>query len=280
MLRGNPLKLPAMAVCLSLIFAGKAQSSPLSFADAYEFAQTAAPDLSVARYKVESADSDRAVALGRILPQLSLFGQFSDNRIEYDSELSIADQSFYGQRYGVQLRQSLLNVSDGLEISRLEFVKKQAQEDLAIAETELLSALIQAYLTVLLADADLEQSEAELQSLERQLAEATAHEKSLLPVTQLLEVQTRADTLRADVIAARGNTLVAREELSKLIGVEIGVLLGVEDSFALINRFATAESASEQASLNSRTISAAMAAVDAARKGVEREKATRIPSSS
>ena len=265
------MKLSVLAVCLSLILQQRPTFCPI-FADAYEFAQTAAPDLSVARYKVESADSDRAVALGRILPQLSVFGQFSDNRIEYDSELSIADQSFYGQRYGVQLRQSLLNVSDGLEISRLEFVKKQAQEDLAIAETDLLSALLQAYLTVLLADADLEQSEAELQSLERQLAEATAlYEKSLLPVTQLLEVQTRADTLRADVITARGNTLVAREELSKLIGVEIGVLLGVEDSFALINRFATAEEASKQASLNSPTIAAAMAA-DAARKGVTAKK--------
>ena len=272
------MKLSVLAVCLSLIFTAKAHSSALSFADAYELAQTAATDLAIARYKVESADSDRAVALGRILPQVSLFGQFSDNRIEYDSELSIADQSFYGQRYGVQLRQSLINVSDGLEISRLEFVKRQAQEDLAIVEAELLAGLIQSYLTVLLADADLEQSEAELQSLERQLIEATAlYDRNLLPVTQLLEVQTRADTVRADVIMARGYTLVAREELSQFIGGEAGVLLDVEDAFALINRFATAEEASKQASLNSPTIAAALAAVDAARKGVDREKATRIP---
>ena len=63
-------------------------SPPLSFLDAYAFAQTAAPDLAVARYKVESRDADRAIALAKILPQANLFGQFSDNRIRYDAELS------------------------------------------------------------------------------------------------------------------------------------------------------------------------------------------------
>ena len=57
------MKLSVLAVCLSLIFTAKAHSSALSFADAYELAQTAATDLAIARYKVESADSDRAVAL-------------------------------------------------------------------------------------------------------------------------------------------------------------------------------------------------------------------------
>ena len=110
----------AQTVCLSFIFAAGAHSSALTFFDAYELAQSAAPDLAVARYRVELADSDRATAFGRIMPQVTLFGQFSDNRIEYDSELSVADQDFYGQRYGVQFSQSLLNVSDGLEVSRLE----------------------------------------------------------------------------------------------------------------------------------------------------------------
>ena len=59
-----------------------------------------------------------------ILPQVSLFGQFSDNRIEYDSELAIRSELF-GQRYGLQVRQSLLNVADGLEITRLKYILKQ-----------------------------------------------------------------------------------------------------------------------------------------------------------
>ena len=268
----------AQTVCLSFIFAAGAHSSALTFFDAYELAQSAAPDLAVARYRVELADADRATAFGRILPQVTLFGQFSDNRIEYDSELSVADQDFYGQRYGVQFSQSLLNVSDGLEVSRLEFVKKQSQNEFAVAEAELLSFLMETFLGVLLADADLEQYETELKALERQLKEATAlYERSLLPVTEVLETQTRTDTLRADLIMARGNTLIAREELSQLTGEGVGALASVADAFALVNRFPSALAASQQASLNSPVVAAAEAAVDAARKQVDRERARRLP---
>ena len=88
----------------------------------------------------------------------------------------------------MQFSQSLLNVSDGLEVSRLEFVKKQSQNEFAVAEAELLSFLMETFLGVLLADADLEQYETELKALERQLKEATAlYERSLLPVTEVLE---------------------------------------------------------------------------------------------
>ena len=73
------------------------------------------------------------------MPQVTLFGQFSDNRIEYDSELSVADQNFYGQRYGVQLSQSLLNVSDGLEVSRLEFVKSNLKMSLLLLKLNCLA---------------------------------------------------------------------------------------------------------------------------------------------
>ena len=58
-----------------------------------------------------------------------------------------------------------------------------------------------------------------------------------MPVTEVLEAQTRTDTLRADLIMARGNTLIAREELSQLTGEGVGVLASVADTFALVNRF-------------------------------------------
>ena len=247
------------------------------FFDAYELAQSAAPDLAVARYRVELADSDRATAFGRIMPQVTLFGQFSDNRIEYDSELSVADQNFTdrGTAYS-----SVSHYSTCLMVRSfcLEFVKKQSQNEFAVAEAELLSLLMETFLGVLLADADLEQYETELKALERQLKEATAlYERSLLPVTEVLETQTRTDTLRADLIMARGNTLIAREELSQLTGEDVEALASVADTFTLVNRFPSALAASQQASLNSPVVAAAEAAVDAARKQVDRERARRYP---
>ncbi len=266
------------AVWFNPAIMGVANCSPLSFASVYHLAQEAAPELALARYQVDSADSDRAVALGKILPQVSLFGQFSDNRIEYDSELAIADQSFYGQRYGLQVRQSLLNVADGLEITRLKYILKQSKEQLAVAEAETLNSLVEAYLNVLVVDADLKQFSAELDAIEMQLTEAEAlYEKNLLPVTQVLETQTRADALRADVVKARGDKLIAREELSQLTGQEITDLLEVRENFTLMNRHASAADASREASKRNPLIYAAEAAVEAARASVSREKASRLP---
>ena len=67
---------------------------------------------------------------------------------------------------------------------------------------------------MLLTEESVLQLESELEALDRQLEEANAlYERSLLPLTQVLETQTRADTLRADVIYGRGQAAVARENL-------------------------------------------------------------------
>ena len=41
---------------------------------------------------------------------------------------------------------------------------------------------------------------------------------SRLPVTQLLETQTRADSIWADTVDAKGKALIARERLTQLVG--------------------------------------------------------------
>ena len=87
----------------------------------------------------------------------------------------------------------------------------------AVAEAELLSFLMETFLGVLLADADLEQYETELKALERQLKEAPHYTSEVFCQSQGVK-QTRTDTLRPDLIMARGNTLIAREELSQLTG--------------------------------------------------------------
>ena len=82
------------------------------------------------------------------------------------------------------------------EYERQDALVGQSEEELAVAETELLAEVVQAYLTVLLAEDTVLQVESELSALEQQLEEANAlYSKSLLPVTQVLETQTRTDSL-------------------------------------------------------------------------------------
>ena len=66
----------------------------------------------------------------------------------------------------------------------------QSEQELAIAEADLLATLVEAYLTVILTEETVAQVESELTALELQLEEANAlYSKSLLPVTQVLETQ-------------------------------------------------------------------------------------------
>ena len=117
------------------------KAEQLPFSAVYDLARQVAPDLAVAKYKVDGAQANSRVAIGAVRPQISLFGQFSDNDIEYEDTARYLDQNYTGERYGVLVRQSILDVSRFREASRLSLVYRQTQQELAVAEAALLSDL-------------------------------------------------------------------------------------------------------------------------------------------
>ena len=67
--------------------------------------------------------------------------------------LTQIDSQFYsGERYGLQLRSPLINVRHYREYERQDALVGQSEEELAVAETELLAEVVEAYLSVLLAE--------------------------------------------------------------------------------------------------------------------------------
>ena len=251
----------------------------LSFLNAYHRARTEAPALSLARYRVDGAAAEEDIAKGRVLPKVTLFGQYSENSIKYENRSFLyQDQDYPGERYGVQVTQALLNVSAGLEAKRLKLLHQQSREELEVAETDLIVDLLEAYLNVLLADSELAQYSAEQRSLESELADATAlFDRNLLPLTQLLEIQTRAEAVGADVIMARGNASVAREELRQFVGEGAVEPESIADTISLVNRFASADAAATAAVAHSPVIAAAETSVSAARRGIDRERGSWVP---
>ena len=252
----------------------------LTLLDAYGKARESAPALAIARYRVDGVESQRDVAKGRVMPQLTAFGQWSENSVKYRGGVGafVADQQYPGERYGFQARQSLINVSDWMEYGRQKALVLLSERELMVAESQLLGALVEAYLNVLLADADLGQFQTEFKALQQQLKEAKAlYERSLLPVTQVLEIQTRSDTLRAEVIAARGRSAVARESLIALVGTRNIEPMKVADQVSLASGAASATEAASMALEFSPDVAAAKEGVAAARKGIAREKGSWVP---
>ena len=92
-------------------------ASVITLLEAYDRARDSAPELAIARYRVDGAESQRDVVKGRVMPQVSVFGQWSENRLEYRGGL-IPDQRYPGERYGFQASQSLINMSNWMEYDR------------------------------------------------------------------------------------------------------------------------------------------------------------------
>lgn len=257
---------------------GAASAEKLPFIEAYELAQEAAPNVLIAQYRVDGAEAQKDVALGNILPQVSLFGQYSKNEVRYDDAIFFQDQNYPGERYGLQVRQPILNVANGLEVLRLDLLHDLSREELRIAETELLTRLVEAFLNVLLSDAAVEQVNTELKALDSQLLEAQAlYARNLVAVTQVLETQARRDAISAEAITARGGAAVAREELLKLTGKRGVEPSAVQENIVLLSRFHSAEEAAAEAVKTSPGVLAAETAVKAARRAIDRERSRWIP---
>lgn len=254
--------------------------SSMSLEAAYSLAVDQAPSLAIAQYRSQSAKAKWAEARGAVLPQLTLFGEWSENTLNYDGPLgTLNDEARYpGERYGFQVRQSLLNVSRIREMQRRDALFDRSERDVAQAEIELLLRVTDAYLTVLIAEDTVRHFQVESDALEKQLEEARAlYSRSLLPLTQVLETQTRSETLKADLIQAEGESEISRERLTELIGVRNFEPMPIAESAALPIRFISPERAVLEALQNSPAVAAAEESVQAADYGVKREQGTWWP---
>ena len=144
-----------------------------------------------------------------------------------------------------------------------------SRDEFRVAEAELLEQVVAAYLDILMSDAEVVLLEDELSAVEIQAQESKAlYAKSLLPVTQVLETESRLDALAADLILAKGNMAVTRESLVRFTGLRGGEPLNVQENVALLGRFADPEAAAQIALLSDPAIAVAQNTVSAAEKAV------------
>ena len=267
--------------CSQLPLAAQEQSPvAMSLETVYQLAIDQAPSLAIAQYRVDSAEAQSADARGSLLPQLSLFGEWSENKLSYDGSLSAlyGTERYPGERYGFQARQALLNMSQFAEVQRRDALFDRSESDLAQAEIELLAQVADSYLTVLVEDNTVSQFQVESEALEKQLDEAQAlYSRALIPLTQVLETQTRSETVKADLIEAEGNAAIARERLTELIGIRDFALMDIAEGVMLTAGMASPEQAVAKALQNSPAVAAAKDSADAAEFGIKREKGSWWP---
>ena len=57
------------------------EHAEFSLQEAYELARDSYPQLAIARLRVDGAEADKDEAQGRFFPQVSLFGEWSQNKV-------------------------------------------------------------------------------------------------------------------------------------------------------------------------------------------------------
>ena len=120
-------------------------------AAAFDMAKETAPATLTSKYQVDIAVADRDISRAKSLPQLSLFGQWSENKIEYDGPLTggFPDQRYPGERYGLQASQRLFSLADWKETGMRSAMLRQTKDVFEDQEGRLLLSVADAYFNVL-----------------------------------------------------------------------------------------------------------------------------------
>ena len=105
----------------------------LSLLDTYLLAVDNAPDIEIAKLRIDGAKARRDEALAGLFPKANLFAQWSDNKLSYETASPIyADSDYPGIRYGISIRQPLLAVADGLEVNRRDLMYQLSETNLEL----------------------------------------------------------------------------------------------------------------------------------------------------
>ena len=254
-----------------------ASAQPMNLFDVYAQALDADPRVKIAQQQVERGQARADSAFGALLPQASFSGNWSDNDVQYDTDL-VDDQGYDGERYGFQVRQVLFNWS-------VLSSRARTKQDVAVAEAELLDTLSmllvdtsERYFNVLLADNDLKLIQAERELVQQQLRQTEEmYERKLVRITDYLETQARADKVVTDEIEAENRVALAHEALAQLTGTYVGDLVDLRTDFTLPKLENTMQYWEELAAADNPLLVSKREAVLSAKEGVQEQKGGHYP---
>lgn len=199
-----------------------------TFAQAVAAAYQTYPELLSLRASVRNADNGYASARAGFGLQLSaeVRHSYQRDRSEVAKGIFVGDQGF-SSTGALILNQPLLtfgrnHANEANALAQIAF----ARDSLRLRESQLLQAVVAAYIGVIRDAAILDISQENLRLLERQLADNTARfGKREITATDLEQVATRVEFGRAQLLAAQGQLSASRAQFLQYTGVLPGPAL-------------------------------------------------------
>lgn len=180
----------------------------------YQQALQADPQLRIATLKVDVGNAQKGQALGQLLPQISGTANWSTNKQNRDN---FDDRSYKGTRYYVSLTQSLIDFAKFWDWRRAQEIENQYTAELLDAQHTLIYKVTEYYFAVLDAEDQLHLTQMEEQATETESEQVNKQfAKQLLDITDVYEVEARLDQIKADLIEAESNLIIAKLTLKEL----------------------------------------------------------------
>lgn len=187
----------------------------------YQRAVEASPELNSSEYALEIAKAQEDQSFGKLLPQISVSGNFSYNQLHTQATggFRAATNDYPGTRASVNLQQPLFDLQAYLLMKSQQSLTSQGEEELLAAHQKLIADLVERYVDALDAVDKSRIIADELNSTEKQLARVTAMQKrQLAMITDLYELQARVETLRTNLIDSENDARIGLEKLRELTG--------------------------------------------------------------
>lgn len=204
-----------------------------NLSEIYRLAQAHDPVYAAAREAYRASQEKLPQARASLRPSLSLsaFARNTDVEVNGATSSNTSNQP-YG--YALTLSQPIYRKQNLESLAQARLVVTQAEQQLRLAEQQLLLRVAQAYFDVLLAQDNLATAQAQKQAFAEQLAQARkAFEVGAATIVDSHEAQARYDLALAQEIAATNELELKRRALERLINREMPRLAVLKDPVTL-----------------------------------------------
>lgn len=264
---------------LSLSLAAAIAMGPANAANLSEIHQLARDnDAIYAAAKEAYRAGQEALPQGKALlrPTISLSGYLRQN----DTETSTPSSANYSSRgYGLSLTQPIYRKQNLESYEQAKLAVLLAEQQLSLADQDLVLRVAQAYFDVLLAQDNLSSAQAQKQAFAEQLAQARkSFEVGAATIVDTHEAQARYDLATSQEIAAGNDLEVKRRALERLIAREAPELDRLKDATRIPLPTPNAMDAwVKQAQENNLAVLTSQTALETARREVERQRGGHYP---
>jgi len=254
-----------------------APSAPVegnSLEDFFSAALDYSPRLRIAEENLNIGGARKRQAQGQLLPQLNANASVSDNRRQAGPQF----QEFDGERYSVQLTQTLFNWQAFAARKRAMAEENQAEAEYYFELAFVLTDVAEKYFNVLQAQDSLTSISAELDAVTNQLDQVQSlFDRQLAQVTDLRQAQASVSQVQAQQIRLRAELALAQESLRSASGLDVGDLFTLRDSVTVPGVENSVQYWVDLARENNQQIIAREFALEAAEERISEQRGAYLP---